>query len=266
MTRAVRRIVKLFISYAKAQRRVAEELNAFLSASGHQVTFDRDSFPPGIEYQQAIRQAVESCEVFVFLVSPESVAPRRYTLTELGYRQNKVKRTSGNLLPVVVKPTLLAHIPAYLRTVTLFFARGNLPADVADAVDRMALQRSPAQPETVAYGAAPSETLQVERIAAYRRLWSHTRTLPKWPRADKVSYDDLDKLGTSLRDWYFDDGGGLFLSRASHTAYASVQNTLQAVLGQRASGPIAAEHYDEVREVCSALRSQLAMDIGARGG
>lgn len=258
--------MKLFISYAKPQRGIAEELSALLSARGHAVFFDRESLPPGREYHTTIREAVQACDVFVFLISPESVADRRYTLTELGYRQRKVPQTSGTLLPVVVRPTLLARIPAYLRTVTLHFPQGNLAAGVADAVDRLA-----GGPGRESAGASPafdpdrSEGFTLERIAVYRRLWELTRVLPKWPRAKNVAYAELRAFSEALRDWYFVGGGGLFLSRPAHGAYSSVQNTLQAILGKRVSGPIAAEHYDEVREVCSALRSQLAKDIGARG-
>jgi hypothetical protein len=256
-------IVKLFISYAKAQRPIAEDLNALLSARGHSVFFDRKNLTPGREYRQAIRRAAEDCDVFVFLISPESVAPGRYTLTELGYRQGKVPSTSGTLLPVMVKPTLLARVPPYLRTVTIHFPQGNLSAGVADAIDRLSPGPTPDSEQGPTL-VAQSEVFQVERIAAYRKLWELTHVLPKWPKAENVPYDELQKLSAALRDWYFMDGGGLFLSRAAHGAYASVQNTLQAVLEKRTAGPIAVEHYDEVREVCSTLRSQLATDIGAR--
>ena len=258
------RSVKLFISYAKPQRPIAEDLNALLSARGHSVFFDRKGLRQGWS-TSAIRQAAEDCDVFVFLISPESVAPSRYTLTELGYRQEKVPNTSGTLLPVMVKPTLLTRVPPYLRTVTIHFPQGNLSAGVADAIDRLSSRPTPdpeQAPTRVAGGR--SEVFQVERIAAYRKLWELTRVLPKWPKAENVPYSELRTLSTNLRDWYFAEGGGLFLSRSAHGAYASVQNTLQAILGQRTSGPIAVEHYDEVREVCSTLRSQLAKDIGAR--
>ena len=258
--------MKIFISYAKQQRHIAEDINAVLSARGHSVFFDRENLAPGLEYQTTIRRAVEDCEVFVFLISPESVADRRYTLTELGYRERKVARTSGTLLPVVVKPTLLARIPAYLRTVTLQFPQGNLSADVADAIDRLAAAstHAPERVELPLYE-HKSEVFEVERISAYRRLWELTRILPKWPRASNVPYSDLRAFSAALRDWYFIGGGGIFLSRPAHGTYSSVQNTLQAILSKRVSGPIAADHYDEVREVCSTLRSQLAKDIGARG-
>lgn len=258
--------MKLFISYAKQQRNIAEDLNAVLSARAHNVFFDRDNLPAGLEYQTAIRDAVEACDVFVFLISPESVADRRYTITELRYRQRKVPKTSGTLLPVVVKPTLLARIPPYLRTVTLHFPQGNLSAGVADAIDRLAAgpSRSP-EHGNLLVDERKTEIFEVERITAYRKLWELTRILPKWPRANNVGYSELRAFSMALRDWYFIGGGGIFLSRPAHGAYSSVQNTLQAILGNRMSGFVAADHYDEVREVCSVLRSQLAKDIGARG-
>ena len=258
--------MKLFISYAKQQRNIAEDLHAVLSAKGYEVFFDRESLPAGLEYQPAIREQVEACDVFIFLISPESVADRRYTLTELKYRQQKVPKTSGTLLPVVVKPTLLARIPPYLRTVTLHFPQGNLSAEVADAIDRLAAgpNRSP-KTGTPSDKEHKTEIFEVERITAYRTLWELTRILPKWPRANNVSYSKLRAFSAALRDWYFIGGGGIFLSRPAHGAYSSVQNTLQAILGDRLSGPLADDHYDEVREVCSALRSELAKDIGARG-
>ena len=257
--------MKLFISYAKQQRSIAEELSAVLSARAHDVFFDRDDLPPGVDYRRAIRQAAENCDVFVFLVSPESVAPHRYTLTELEYRQKKVPNTSGTLLPVVVKPTLLARIPPYIRTVTLHFPQGNLSSEVADAIDQLTQDSRPDSGKADP-GASKrrSEVFEVERIAAYCRLWELTRVLPRWPRAENVPYSELRSLSASLRDWYFVGGGGLFLSRPAQDAHASIQNTLQAILSKRNSGPVTAAHYEEVREVCSALRTQLAKDVGAR--
>lgn len=76
--------------------------------------------------------------MFVFFISPESIADRRYTLTALKDRQQKVSKTFGTLHSVVVKPTLLARISPYLRTLRLHFPQGNLSPKVADAIDRLA--------------------------------------------------------------------------------------------------------------------------------
>jgi hypothetical protein len=84
----------------------------------------------------------------------------------------------------------------------------------------------------------PTGELQGERIATYKELWRLTRLLPKWPRANDVEYEDLWKLSQSLRDWYFNEGGGMFLSRAAHTSYAALQDSLTAILTEQPSGSI----------------------------
>lgn len=83
-------------------------------------------------------------------------------------------------------------------------------------------------------------------------------------RISEVSYADLHEFSTSLRTWYFTDGGGLFLSRSAHTAYSALQDSLTAILLGEPSGVIRDEHYDAVRELCSGLRTTLARDIGSR--
>lgn len=258
--------MKLFLSYARQQLSIARELDAILSARGHDVFFDKEDLKSGAEFHSTIQSAVEECDVLIFLISPESIADRRYTLTELRYRQRKVPQASGRLLPVVVKPTLLARVPAYLRTVTLLFPQGNLAADVVDALDRLTSKdpKTISSGETSLAGQDAQRLLTAERAAAYKRLWELTGVLPKWPRARNVPYSRLREFSSDLRDWYFSGAGGLFLSRSAHSAYSAVQNTLEAILSKRVSGMISAEHYDEVRELCSALRTELARSIGAR--
>ena len=45
----------------------------------------------------------------------------------------------------------------------------------------------------------------------------------------------------------------MFLSRTAHTAYAALQDTLTAILVEKPIGSITDEHYDAVRELCSAM-------------
>jgi hypothetical protein len=72
------------------------------------------------------------------------------------------------------------------------------------------------------------------------------------------------KFSNSLRDWYFTDGGGMFLSRTAHCAYTELQETLTALLSRQLTGIVSDEHYDDIRKLCSALRSKLTQHIGSR--
>jgi len=130
--------MKIFLSYASEDRAVAEPVNLALLAQGHDVFFDRDDLPPGAEYDNRVRQAIGQADLFVFLVSGHSIQPQRYTLSELGIAQRKWKHPDARVLPVLVEPVPIAQLPAYLRSVTLLDAQGNVAANVADAVTRLA--------------------------------------------------------------------------------------------------------------------------------
>lgn len=249
--------MKIFLSYAHEQHPVAEEINVSLSVRGYDVFFDQSNLKPGVEYDSAIQEAIQRCDLFIFLISPESLKQGTYSLTELRFAKGEWRNPSGRVLPVMARPTLNSKVDAYQRAVTILYPQGNLAAEVAASAD--ALLAHPEPPDV-----PPTGELQRERIAAYRGLWGLTKLLPKWPRARDVSYEDLRKLSNSLRDWYFSEAGGMFLSRTAHTSYAALQDSLTAIMVEQPSGSMTDEHYDAVRELCSALRSKLARDVGSR--
>lgn len=252
--------MKIFLSYSRKQQRRAEEISTAIRVRGHDVFFDKSNLKAGLDYDPTIQKAVNDCNLFVFLISPDAMKQSSYTITELGFAKEKWQNPSGHVLPVMVEPTLLAKVDPYLRGVTILYPQGNLAAEVSASVDRLvnADASAPrAEPPT-------PELVLLQRMDAYKELWALTKRLPKWPRATEVSYADLHEFSTSLRTWYFTDGGGLFLSRSAHTAYSALQDSLTAILLGEPSGVIRDEHYDAVRELCSALRTTLARDIGSR--
>jgi hypothetical protein len=108
--------------------------------------------------------------------------------------------------------------------------------------------------------------LRDERLTHYRVLWKKTGLIPKWPKADDVTYDKLDKLTKELRDWYY-DGGGICLSAQAREAYTQVQKLLNKVLVPHKgdlSKRISPEDYDSLAECCSALRTELTQDLLSR--
>ena len=104
---------------------------------GHRVFFDRADLTDGGPYNEPLREGIEACDLLVFLVSPESVQPGRYTLTEVGLAEKKWPAPAGHVLPVLVRPTETAAIPAYLRSVVMLRPAGNIPAEVVMAVNRL---------------------------------------------------------------------------------------------------------------------------------
>lgn len=131
----------IFISYASEQRTLAEEIALALRGEGHQVFFDRTQLTDGDGYNAALREAIDSSDLLVFLVSPEAVKEGRYTLTELGFAQDQWPSPIGHVLPVMVQPTDAASIPPYLRAVVMLRPAGNVPAEVVAAVERLSKPR-----------------------------------------------------------------------------------------------------------------------------
>jgi hypothetical protein len=54
-------------------------------------------------------------KLFIFLISPDSVAKSTYALTELNLAQEKWPNPLGHVLPVMVRATDDGSIPNYLK-------------------------------------------------------------------------------------------------------------------------------------------------------
>ncbi|MBX3686865.1 MAG: toll/interleukin-1 receptor domain-containing protein, partial [Rhodocyclaceae bacterium] len=121
--------MKIFLSYASKYRPIADDLCCRLQAVGHEVFFDREDLPAGASFDDRIRSAIDSCELFVFLIAPESVAEGHYTRTEVKIAARKWPTPGWHVLPVQVAETPLAEVPAYLRALTIMQAEGNLAAE-----------------------------------------------------------------------------------------------------------------------------------------
>lgn len=129
--------MKLFISYPSDQKNLAEQLRLALEAEGHEVFTDRAELKEGEPYHEALREAIEGADALVFLITPRSIAPGSYALTELDIAQRRWRNPGGRVLPVMALPTPIEDIPPYLRSVTLLQPKGNLVAETVAAADRM---------------------------------------------------------------------------------------------------------------------------------
>lgn len=130
--------MKVFLSYSSADRPLAERIQFSLLALEWDVFFDRADLEAGLEYDQAIARAIDASDLFIFLITPESVTPGRYTLTELGLAERKWPHAGGRVLPVMLRPTAIDAVPAYLRAVNILTPVGDVVAETADATRRLA--------------------------------------------------------------------------------------------------------------------------------
>ena len=129
--------MKLFISYPSDQKELAERLRLALEAEGHEVFTDRAELKEGEPYHAALREAIEGADAMLFLITPRSIHPGSYALTELDLAQRRWRRPGGHVLPVIAAATPVEDIPPYLRAVTLLQPKGDLVAETVAAVARL---------------------------------------------------------------------------------------------------------------------------------
>jgi hypothetical protein len=134
--------MNIFLSYASEDRSTAEAIAFSLRDRGHEVFLDRDGLRAGEGFDKSIEQAVNKSNIFIFLISPESVAEGRYTLTELTFARQKWPSPSGHVLPVRVRTTSRDQIPSYLKAVTILEPDGNVAAETSAKVDEMGRGRN----------------------------------------------------------------------------------------------------------------------------
>jgi formylglycine-generating enzyme required for sulfatase activity len=130
--------MRLFLSYASQDRAQVEPIRQALAAQGHDIFFDREDLPAGESFDDRIRDAIERSDLFIAVLSPDTVDAGSYTLNEVDMAARKWPNASGRVLSVLLRPMDLATLPAYLKSVTLLQTEGHLPAAVVDAVHRLA--------------------------------------------------------------------------------------------------------------------------------
>jgi hypothetical protein len=129
--------MNIFLAYASPDKATAESVAFSLRGRGHNVFLDRDDLPSGGSYDQQIERAIKGCDIFVFLISPDSVAEGRYTLAELAFARKKWLHPDGRVLPIMARKTPLEQVPPYLKAVTILEPAGNIAAETGAAVDAM---------------------------------------------------------------------------------------------------------------------------------
>jgi hypothetical protein len=92
------------------------------------------TLPPAESFDARVERAIGDSDVFIFLISPQSVTRGRYTLTEVAFAKRKWPNPNARVLPVMLLPTPLDAVPNYLKAVTILEPEGNAAAETAAAV------------------------------------------------------------------------------------------------------------------------------------
>src|SRR5215216_2317217 len=88
---------QLFISYSRKDTEVTRRITERLEAEGLDAWVDWQDIPPSIDWMKEIQKGIEEADVFLYLVSPDSIASQ-VCADELKHAIVNGKR----IIPVVV--------------------------------------------------------------------------------------------------------------------------------------------------------------------
>ena len=105
-------MAKIFVSYAAEDKIIAQLVTQTLRSAGFVVFESSTSLLPGGEIHEEINDQILNCNIFVFLISPDSVRRKKYTLSELKIACEKWPNPVCHILPVIIRNTDKEDIPA----------------------------------------------------------------------------------------------------------------------------------------------------------
>jgi len=126
--------MNVFLSYSSKEHEIATRIAHVLRNDGDSLFFDRLSLPVGETYDKPIREAIQCCDLFVFLVSPASVTQGSYSLAELSIAESMSELREFKVLPVMVSATDFGLIPPFLRTLSVLQPQGDIVAETLAAI------------------------------------------------------------------------------------------------------------------------------------
>lgn len=133
--------MRIFVSYASEDERLAERLDHALLGAGHDVFFAPSSLRAAEGYREKIRKEIENCKLFIFIVSPHSLEAGGYARFELSVAQELWRVARGHVLPVMAAEVPYEDLPPYLGELTMRAPAGDLVADVEWRVARITASR-----------------------------------------------------------------------------------------------------------------------------
>ena len=128
---------KVFISYKSDDFDIAEQIQISLSGQGYQVFFDKNSLRPGRDFRMEIEKHIQDSDLFIFLITPESISRTAFTFTELSYARRKWPHPGGYVLPVMIASTKMEEVPNYLKAVTILKPEGDIVSEIQIALNNL---------------------------------------------------------------------------------------------------------------------------------
>src|SRR5262245_47562975 len=109
-------MAEVFISYSRKDKPLVTSIHGALRDLGRDTWVDWEGIPPTTEWLAEIRSAIESCDNFLFVLSPESAASEICRL-ELEHAVQHRKR----LIPIVSRSVSPEHVPPSIALLNWIF-------------------------------------------------------------------------------------------------------------------------------------------------
>lgn len=119
---------RVFISYAREDRQVAEDVRARLVASGFDAFVDFEDIKVGEDWRKRLADLIASAEHVVYLISPNSV-----TSAVCAWEIDSAEGHGKTVLPVVIRDTELDIIPGRMRRLHFISRRSEGEREASDA-------------------------------------------------------------------------------------------------------------------------------------
>ncbi len=122
-------MANIYISHSSQDKDLANEISRKLSEKGHQISIDYASLTPGDHWRTSLEMALESSDVFISLLTENSVGSQ-YVMTELGNARALRRRT-------LVIPFIYGSIgiPDVVRDIQGVFVTSR--EEITEAVDQI---------------------------------------------------------------------------------------------------------------------------------
>jgi hypothetical protein len=99
--------VKIFVSYSRRDRDLAEHLPEYFKGSDHDVFTDVDNITAGSVWSEIIQKNISDCDIFVILVTPAAVRRTPEIEKEILQAQSENKI----IIPCIIQGLKLTLIP-----------------------------------------------------------------------------------------------------------------------------------------------------------
>lgn len=105
-----------------------------------------------------------------------------------------------------------------------------------------------------------------KRYTAYTKIWKMTQQIPRWPKNDSLTYQQLHDFSVGCQAWYFNDGG-ILLSEAGREKYGMMQECVTNILNDEKTertSLVSDPDYRTVLAGCSGFRSAITSELLSR--